>query len=440
MIGASGAKAYRAALATISENISNANTENYARRTIQLRESAASSVTSPLYVPKSNFGGAEIGGIRRQTDAYLDAATRLSGNILGSADQRLRWNGDIETALNDTTLGVGQRLSEMFSAVQKLAANPADTSLRTNVVYGVEQVVTAFGQAGTSLAEVTKAISGQAGIEVATLNDALVQLANANEGLRRVVPGTSAEAQLLDSRDSALDTISQKLNVAITFKDHGVAQVDYAGKTIVESVTPTAFSFSTNSDGTIALAHEGAAIGEPSGGSIGGLVESAKVARDRTTSLNALASQFASDLNGWHAGGLTDAGTAGGPLVSYDPALGAAGLAVTITNISQIAARSSDGTLNGNLIAINSIRGTNGVENGWTALVAQHANMMTTTKLQQEAAEARDGQTRSARSDVSGVDLDVEAADLLRFQQAYQAAARVMQVGRETVQAILDIF
>ena len=45
----------------------------------------------------------------------------------------------------------------------------------------------------------------------------------------------------------------------------------------------------------------------------------------------------------------------------------------------------------------------------------------------------------AARDAVSGVDLDTEAVDLIRFQQAYQASSRVIQVARETFQSILAI-
>jgi flagellar hook-associated protein 1 FlgK len=40
---------------------------------------------------------------------------------------------------------------------------------------------------------------------------------------------------------------------------------------------------------------------------------------------------------------------------------------------------------------------------------------------------------------VSGVDLDTEAVDLLRYQQAYSASSRIIQVARDTFQSILDI-
>ena len=45
----------------------------------------------------------------------------------------------------------------------------------------------------------------------------------------------------------------------------------------------------------------------------------------------------------------------------------------------------------------------------------------------------------AARDSVQGVNLDEEAVDLIRFQQAYQASSRVIQVSREILQSILDI-
>ena len=55
------------------------------------------------------------------------------------------------------------------------------------------------------------------------------------------------------------------------------------------------------------------------------------------------------------------------------------------------------------------------------------------------ASSRRDG-AFAARSEMSGVDLDQEAADLLRFQQAYAGSARVIQTARETLETILNVF
>ncbi|WP_293644556.1 flagellar basal body rod C-terminal domain-containing protein, partial [Sphingopyxis sp. RIFCSPHIGHO2_12_FULL_65_19] len=59
-------------------------------------------------------------------------------------------------------------------------------------------------------------------------------------------------------------------------------------------------------------------------------------------------------------------------------------------------------------------------------------------RAQDAAAATRADASAAARDGVSQVDLDTEAAELLRFQQAYSAAARTIQVARETMQTLLS--
>ncbi len=65
--------------------------------------------------------------------------------------------------------------------------------------------------------------------------------------------------------------------------------------------------------------------------------------------------------------------------------------------------------------------------------------MLNTAQTEQTAAELRDQNARSAREQVSGVDLDREAADLLRVQQAYQASAKIIQAAKEVADTILRL-
>ena len=76
---------------------------------------------------------------------------------------------------------------------------------------------------------------------------------------------------------------------------------------------------------------------------------------------------------------------------------------------------------------------------GWTALIATHGNLLAATKSENTTAQSRSDQAVAAREAVSGVDLDMEAADLLRIQQAYSASAKILQVAKETIDSILQI-
>jgi flagellar hook-associated protein FlgK len=60
-------------------------------------------------------------------------------------------------------------------------------------------------------------------------------------------------------------------------------------------------------------------------------------------------------------------------------------------------------------------------------------------KITQDALKVINDQAVATRNKVSGVNLDEEAADLIRFQQAYQAAAKAMQISTELFSAIVQI-
>jgi flagellar hook-associated protein 1 FlgK len=84
------------------------------------------------------------------------------------------------------------------------------------------------------------------------------------------------------------------------------------------------------------------------------------------------------------------------------------------------------------------MRGANDPEAAWSGHIATQAQATASARAQDAAATTRADAAAAARDSVSEVNLDNEAADLLRFQQAYSAAARTIQVARETMQTLLN--
>lgn len=437
IIGASGTKAYRTAMSAISENITNASTAGYARRTTTMSESGSSTATMALYISRANFGGTEVTSINRATDPYLDATVRMSNMALGSATARLRWMSDTETALNDTDTGVGKLMTGLFSNIDKLSASPGNTSLRVTTLDSIGRIAETFRQTAADLDDVSTRIGTEAQGVVDTANRALTRLADINNSLLRAQPGTSAYAQLLDSRDSALSEITTALNVDVSFGAHDTAVITYDGETLVTGDNAISLSMTRDADGTLNLSAGGTAVTAPTNGALGGLFASADTVAQRHTTLDTLAAQFVTDVNAWHAQGRSDAGTPGAALLS---GTSAATMAALITDPTQLATKSADGTLNGNLLTTGTtLRGAGSVEQGWTSLIAAQANLLTAVKAEHTTAQGRSDQAVAAREAVSGVDLDMEAADLLRIQQAYSGCAKILQVARETVDSILQI-
>ena len=438
-IGASGTRAYQAAMGAIADNIANAETPGYSRRTIALTESAAGNSPMLLYKSSASFYGVQIGGVVRASDEYLEAAARQTANALGSVDQRARWMTDIQTALNDGELGVGQRFSGMFAAVERLASNPTDTTLQADVLFSFEQINTAFQQSHGDLVSIRTSIGASASNDVDSLNDALRQLGNANEGLRRVPEGTASHASLLDSRDQALTEIAKRLNVTITPGANGVANISYDGQVLVENNTVQTVTVSQAADGILSFElGDGTAIATPTGGSLGGIATSAGVVRDRIDALDDLATRYVSEMNGWHTGGFSSPGVPGATLLSMGA--DASEISLLVSAPALVARYSADDTSNGNLLAMTPLRGTGSIEDEWTGIVASHGSLTNSTVNEQKAASSRDTMAQQARAEVVGINLDREAADLIRLQQAYQASSRVIQVARELFQTIFSVF
>jgi flagellar hook-associated protein 1 FlgK len=90
------------------------------------------------------------------------------------------------------------------------------------------------------------------------------------------------------------------------------------------------------------------------------------------------------------------------------------------------------------MLALGTLRGAGDPEARWSGHLATQAQTTASARALDAAAMTRADAAAAARDGVSEVDLDKEAAELLRFQQAYQAAARTIQVARETMQTLLS--
>ena len=84
------------------------------------------------------------------------------------------------------------------------------------------------------------------------------------------------------------------------------------------------------------------------------------------------------------------------------------------------------------------VRNSSKVEDRWSSLVSANAQMLASAKAESAASAKWRDTSLAALDEVTGVDLDTEAAEMLRYQQAYSASARIIQVARESIQALFD--
>ncbi len=434
-LGASGLRAYRAALAGVSENIANADDPNYVRRTVRLSEAPANAAVNPIYLRNNDFHGSVIGGVERQSDVFADAALRQSSASTGQSSARLRWLSAAENALADGTGGVGVRLGAFFDAGDRLAARPEDVALRMDMVARLDFAVRGINQTAERLTEAASGVATASREGVSSINQSVDRLAAINIGLLRATPGTQSHAALLDQRDAALQELALQLPMELDFGTHGVVSLSLNGADVLGPGVQSAFALVVAGEGRISLTLDGNPAALPDGGALSGLASAADAIATQRTALDGLATGFAAALNGWNTSGKTPVNANGAALLQGS---GAAALALISEDPASIAAGSATAT-NGNLLTLGTLRGGTGAEAAWNQQVAYTGLMVQHATAEDAAATALQEQAQLARDQVSGVDLDREAAELLRLQQAYEATARILQVARDTIQSILNI-
>jgi flagellar hook-associated protein 1 FlgK len=443
-IGLSGVTAYKTALAAVADNVANAETPGYARREVRIREGINSGSSSPIYREDLIFAGSEAASVGRAWDAYRAADSRYAASAAGRADVRQQWLGGVETALENGPSGVGSLMGAFFNAGAALAATPSDRLSRTAMLMALDSAAGSIRNTADALSRVSQGIAQATQLEITGLNADLSALAEVNVALRQSAPGRTSRASMEDERDRLIDSIAARIDINAAIGPNGVATLTLgrvAGVTLLDPANRAEIGSATAADGRIQLRMfaNGTTTPLPAlGGRLAGLVDVAASTADKRGELQGIANQFLTDVNNWSAQGRLANGTAGGPLLEM--VAGATSLRILTTDPAAIAAAGADGVENGNLLSLSSLRGPDGVEARWAALVAAQAQSLSAARSEASAAATRRDGSFAARDEVSGIDLDREATELLRYQRAYDGSAKIIQVSRDTLQSILDLF
>lgn len=437
-VGASGVRAYQTALTTVSENIANAGTAGYVRRSATVREvvSAGGLTTGTV-----NGMGSIVSGITRAGDAFTSANVRSASSDLARADTGVAWLQRIDTALTGNQLG--DRLTSFFTATRAVAADPSATAPRATMLEAASGVAAAFANTGDALDAAASDLDASADASVSQLNASAAALARINSSLSKSAPGTSANAALLDQRDQLLESMSAVTDVSVSFDSFGRATVraGSGGPTLVQGDSAATVTYVRDGANASFAAHFG---GEtlalsPGGGVLAGVGEAAQRIAAAHDSLDTMAQQFVDGVNAAQAQGSDLDGNPGAPMFAVgDPP---SDVALVMSDPRGIAAAGAGGSVrdNSNLARFDALRTSGNFETRTTDLIATNGAALSARQTVRDAQSAIRDNAVSARDGATGVNIDEEAVDLMRFQQAYQASSRVIQVARETLQSILDI-
>ena len=437
-IGRSGAQAARVALDVTAQNIANASTEGYVRRSVQLAEVSATGGFGR--VGDVSLSGVRLDGLTRNADVFRQAEMRRTGADAARASAEVDGLQNIEDAVEHS--GAYDAIVQFEGALQQLAADPVDPSLRASVIANARTLTGAMNLAARSLDAAGSALRFEAADGVAQVNTLAGELARVNLRLSRSADASSDQSTLLDQRDQLLARMSQYVDVTATIGADNTAQVRIggaAGPQLVTLGSASPLAMTTNTDGTLSFTLGAGAVA-PTGGAIVGKALALDKLKNVRGRLDTVAAAVMTTVNTAQMQGV---GLDGAPGAALFTGANAADMALAFEDGAGIAtapAGAAAGSRDaGALTALRTALAGADPAGKMDALIFDISGAVQGRKVTLEALQSIAGAARTSLAAQAGVDLDNEAVNLLRFQQAFQASGRVMQVAADLFDTLLGI-
>lgn len=440
------------AIGVTGHNIANANTPGYSRQEV---------VFSPTLPDTKGFGtGVELSSVVRSVDGFLDARQLASTSALGGATTGQDLLDRLQGSFPVGDQGIGNVLAQFFAAVNGVANSPQDLAARSQLLQAGEslasQVRTAAGGIQTLQREADQRL-GQAALEA---NADLQKVAQLNREIVAASRSGAATNDFLDERQTTLNDLAKHLSIQVVAGESGSVNVYAAsGQGLVIGTDPATLTTAVDPaqvglDGN-PLSRLGIASGNGSvislSGEVGGTIGTLLELRDTTLPGNGAAlDQFATSLR--DAVNAVQTNAAGRDLngavgASFFSGAGAADLQVAISDPRGIAAaQGSDPADNTNALALIDVA-NQAIPALGGATLSQHFGTIQST-VGQQAQSAADTATiqqdvasglSAQREAVSGVSLDEEFTNLIRYQRGYQAAAQLITVSNTLLDSLLGL-
>lgn len=437
-IAASGARAARGALDVTAQNIANASSEGYVRRSLRIAEVAASGGAGRM--GDISLSGSRIVEIKRNADSFAQAEVRRTQGDLSRSNAELDGLRNIESAIEQA--GVYTAVVEFEAALQHLAGDPVDPSRRAQVLAEASTMAGKFNIASTSLDASVRGLQFDARSGADDINLVAGELARTNLRLSRAGAGSSDRAALLDQRDQLLERLSGHSEIATSFATDGGVSVTIGSnpaRPLVSGGTTGVFTVTVVPDGTLQFDVDGMPT-EVKSGALGGaqsaLVETASV-RGR---LDTLARGLADTVNTVQAGGVALDGSPGQAIFAGTSATDLRVVMQDGAGIATAPAGAGAGSRDPqNLADLRLALATSAPAGGLSNLLFDVSSKVAGRSLTQSALETIASSARVTLEQQTGVDLDAEAANLIRFQQAFQASGRAMQTASDIFDTLLGI-
>nr|MBO2477370.1 flagellar hook-associated protein FlgK [Bacillota bacterium] len=441
------------ALDVVGHNIANANTPGYSRQV------AVFATTPPYPAPMLNSmiqagqvgTGVQIEAIRRLRDQFVEMQLRNETESLGRWNARYEALKQVELFLAEPSdYGLRDALDQFWQSLQDLHQQPESDAARAVVRERALLLAASFQHVHKQLTDLRLDLNRLVELEVQKINTLIERLANINAQIHRVHLSGHDPNDLLDQRDQLILELAEIVDISVLERDNRTVQISINGFSIVDGEQWIALQAVKDPSDNMLYVHwsvTGQKLNITNGRLAGVLEARDQLVKGYLDDIDLLAKTVIDRFNEQHEKGYTleNPPQTG---ITFFTGTGAKDIAVDnniLQNLALIAA-SGDGTPgNGaNALALSRVfhepfteLGNVSIADYLRSIVAsvgvttQQAHSMVTSQT------ALVDHLHARRESVSGVSLDEEMIDMVRFQQAYAAAARVVTAMDEALETII---
>jgi flagellar hook-associated protein 1 FlgK len=448
-VALSGLAAEQGALAATTNNVANVNTPGYTREVPVL------TTNDPDVVGPLTFGtGVDLQSIESIRDPILESQIQQETQTQGELNSLVSALQQAQVNFPTGSGGIGAAISNFFDSINQLSGNPSDLSIRQGVITAADNLATAFNTTANNLTAQRSSLDQGVVQTVGQVNQLSQQIAQVNGQIANLQNAGESAGTFIDQRTQLIDQLSNLVDVSVIPTDNSLTLTTSNGSLLVSGQQSYALTTQTAASGVQDVYAQNADITSTiTSGQLGGLLN----ARDQQipalqNQLDTLASGLANAVNGVQTAGFDLNGDPGTNFFNPPPAGGtgaAANLSVAITNPALIAA-SSDGTAgsNGNAEAMYALStqpiiggpvGGQTPTNYYSTIVLNVGNATSNATADQTASSQILQQLNDQNSAISGVSLNEEAANMVQYQQAYDASAQVITTINDMMYTVVNM-
>jgi len=453
-LGSRAMFAASAGMQVTGHNIANASVRGYSRQQVELQTS------NGQFTGAGFFGkGADVASVTRLFDQNLTRQAAATQSQAAHDNIRYEQLQRMEGAFPLGESGMGYATSELFNAMADLANRPTDVPSREVVLSQASEVAARFNASAGQLRAMQSGVTSDLKLEVQAVNDLVERIAQTNDEIAKVSGIGQPPNDLLDQRDQLVNDLSKHLQITTVEASDGTVGVFVAGgqRLVLGAQTTALMVVADPGD----LSRSALGVRDAGGlrvisseslgsGSIGGLLRFQNDdLQAGSEMLDELARAVSERMNAQQALGIDMDGNAGEPLFApvADTEGAAYGMRMVITSARGLAAATADSD-NGNALAMAALRDENFIDtphfanatmtDAYSALVGNIGVRVQSARVSSEISASVAASAEDARASKSGVNLDEEAARLIQYQQAYQAAAKVLQIAQQAFETLLQ--